>query len=114
MQTEITKRIQFDRTTKDFNVHIEIDGKEEYIGSAATYGQAEVLANNYAIAYYEDAHTPEKAAELIMSNSMSRHVAERTYPAFGRFVAQAEALALPAIVLDLGAQLADELTQALA
>jgi hypothetical protein len=111
---EVTKSIRYNKDTKDFDVYCAIDGDEpQYIGSVGSYGAGEVLANQYAIDFYIDAHTPEKAVELDMTSSMSRHVAAKTYPAFGRFVAQAEALALPAVVLDLGAQLADELTAAL-
>jgi hypothetical protein len=119
MTTEVTKRISYNRDGRDYDCYVSIDGDaEQYIGSAATYGQAEVKCNDHAIAYYEDAHTPEKAAELVMSNCLSRHVAAKTYPAFGRFLAEIEALGLPdqltdAIVLP-GAKLADELAAAIA
>lgn len=104
---EVTKRIQFDRVTKDFNVYVTVEGcEEQYIGSEPTYGQAEVAANQYAIDFYTDNHTPEKAAELVMANCLSRHVAAATYPAFARFCAGLER---GGDALDLGAQLADEL-----
>lgn len=43
------------------------------------------------------------------AHSLPAEVAEFTYPIFGRFCAQAEALELPPAAIDLGAQLADEL-----
>lgn len=119
MTTEITKRISYNKDTRDFDVFITIDEVEDYIGSASTYGQAEVKANQYAICYYEDNHTPEKAAELVMANDFScysipAHIAHKTYPIFGRFCIQAEALNASPEVLALAATMADDLIAALA
>lgn len=64
---DVTKEIKFNRDTKDFDLYITIDGRREYIGSAATQPAAETKCNDYTIAYYEDNHTPEKAAALILA-----------------------------------------------
>lgn len=68
---DITKRIAFNRDSRDFDCYVTIDGREEYIGSAPTNGAGEIKCNQYAIAYYEDNHTPEKAAELVMANQFA-------------------------------------------
>lgn len=71
MTTDITKEITFNRDTKDFDLYITIDGRREYIGSAPTNHAGDIKCNEYAIAYYEDNHTPEKAAALVMSNQFA-------------------------------------------
>jgi hypothetical protein len=43
------------------------------------------------------------------AHSLPAEVAAFSYPAFGRFCEQAEALELPPVAIDLGARLADEL-----
>lgn len=48
------------------------------------------------------------------AGNLPADVASVTYPIFGKFAAQVEALDLPAVVLDLGATMADELAAALA
>lgn len=63
---DIEKEITYDRLTKDYSMHIIIDGKREYIGSASTYGQAEIVTNQYAYDYLMDSHTIETATELLM------------------------------------------------
>lgn len=68
---EVTKRIQFNRDTMDFDLYITIDDVEEYIGSAPNHHIAEVRCNEYAINYYTDNHTPEKAAALILANTFA-------------------------------------------
>jgi hypothetical protein len=66
-----TKRITFNRDSCDFDCFVTIDGKEDYIGSAPTNHAGEIKCNQYAIAFYEDNHTPEKAASLIMANQFA-------------------------------------------
>lgn len=69
---DITKRISYNRDTRDYDCYVSIDGDaEQYIGSAPNNGAGEIKCNEYVIAYYEDNHTPEKAAELVMSNQFA-------------------------------------------
>ena len=63
------KRISYNKDTRDFDIYVGIDGPEQYIGSASTRPQAEQRASEYVIAYYEDAYTPERAAQLIMGRA---------------------------------------------
>ena len=65
---EVNKRIAWNRETKDYDCYISIDGDQEhYIGSAPNHSAAEKTCNDFAFNYYEDNHTPEKAAELVMA-----------------------------------------------
>jgi hypothetical protein len=64
---EVTKRIDYNRDTRDYDCLVAIDGgAEQYIGSASTYGRAETKCNTFVFDYYEDNNTPEKAAEFAM------------------------------------------------
>lgn len=63
----IEKAIEYNRANRDYDISIIIDGGEpQYIGSASTYGQAEIAANAYAYDYLMDSNTIETAAELVM------------------------------------------------
>jgi len=65
---EITKRIAYNRETRDYDCFIAFDGGDEQpIGSASTYGSAEKKCSDYAFDYYNDNHTPEKAAQIALS-----------------------------------------------
>ena len=65
--TAITKRIAYSRDDRDYAAYISIDGgPEEVIGSRPTFHDADLLADDYILNFYQDAHTPENAAELIM------------------------------------------------
>jgi hypothetical protein len=63
----VTKRIgEYDRVTKDYPAFVVFEnGQEEYIGSRPTHHDATLLASDYIIQLYQDAHTPEVAAALI-------------------------------------------------
>lgn len=63
----VTKRIgEWDALTKDYPAFVCFeDGTEEYIGSRPTTHDASLLASDYIIQWYQDNHTPEKAAQLI-------------------------------------------------
>jgi hypothetical protein len=63
---DIQKEIIFDRATRDFSMYISIDGKREYIGSASTYGEGEMMTNEYVFNFLMDSNTIETAAELLM------------------------------------------------
>lgn len=63
----ITTRIAYDAGS--YTCFVTIDGTEHAVGSAPTQGQGDVLCNEYLIAYFTDAHTPEKAAALVMANA---------------------------------------------
>jgi hypothetical protein len=64
---EVSKRIAYNRDTRDYDCLVAIDGgAEQYIGSASTYGQAETTCNTFVYDYYTDANTPEIAVELAM------------------------------------------------
>jgi hypothetical protein len=66
-QPAVTKRIgEYDPISKDFPSYVIFeDGHEEYIGSRPTHHDASLLASDYIIQWYQDNHTPEKAAQLI-------------------------------------------------
>jgi len=52
---EISKRIAYNRETRDYDCLVAIDGgAEQYIGSASTYSQAEVKR----MAYLDDTRAP--------------------------------------------------------
>lgn len=64
---EVTKRIQYNRDTRDYDCFVRIDaGAEQYIGSTPTYGEAESACADYAFDYYIDNCTPEKAATIVL------------------------------------------------
>lgn len=63
----IQKEINYSRQTRDYDMHIIIDGKREYIGSAPNYSQAERTCNQYVYDYLMDSNTIEAAAELLMA-----------------------------------------------
>jgi hypothetical protein len=68
---EVTKRIAYNRTTKDYDCFVSIDGDpEQYIGSAEVYSDAEAKCRDYAFHYYDDNHTPEKAAQIAMADEL--------------------------------------------
>jgi len=69
---EISKRIAYNRTSKDYDCYISIDGDpEQYIGSAPDYSAAEKTCNDFAFSYYEDNHTPEKAIAIALTDELS-------------------------------------------
>jgi hypothetical protein len=65
---EVTKEIKFNRETKDYDCFITIDELRQYIGSAPTHPAAETKCRDYAFSYYEDNHTPEKAAQVALTD----------------------------------------------
>jgi hypothetical protein len=68
---EITKRIAYNRTSKDYDCYISIDGDpEQYIGSADTHPAAETKCRDYAYNYYEDNNTPEKAVAVVLADEV--------------------------------------------
>lgn len=63
--TDIAKDFRFNGD--DYDIYVAIDGDTpQYIGSARTRTAAEQKASEYVIDYYTDAHTPEKAAQVVM------------------------------------------------
>lgn len=67
---EVTKRIAWNKQTKDYDCFIAFDGEDEQpIGSASTYGDAEKKCRDYAFDYYSDNHTPEKAVQIALDES---------------------------------------------
>ena len=65
---DITKRIRYNRDTRDYDCYVAIDGAEEqYIGSAATYHAGEVKCHEHVMDYFEISHTPETAAALVLA-----------------------------------------------
>jgi len=63
----VTKRIAYSREDHDYTAYVSIDGApEEPIGSRPTHHDASLLASDYIIQFYQDNHTPEAAASLIM------------------------------------------------
>ena len=74
---ELTKRIAYNRQNRDHDCFIAFDGEaEQYIGSASDYSAAEKVCNDYAYSYYEDNHTPEKAAQVVMTDEQATKDAE--------------------------------------
>jgi len=68
---EVTKRIAWNKKNKDYDCFVSIDGAaEQYIGSREVHGDAEALCRDYAFSYYEDNHTPEKAAAVAMADEL--------------------------------------------
>jgi hypothetical protein len=63
---DIQKEITYNRQTRDYDMHIVIDGTREYIGSARNNSEAERITNQYVFDYLMDSHTIETAAELLM------------------------------------------------
>lgn len=63
--TAPTKRIAYNRTSRDYDAFVTVDETEEYIGSRPTQHDASLLASDYIIQFYNDSHTPEAAAQLI-------------------------------------------------
>lgn len=75
---EVTKRIAYNKETKDYDCFIAFDGTDEQpIGSASTYGDAEKKCNAYAFDYYNDNHTPEKAVQVALVETLPD--ADNTY-----------------------------------
>ncbi len=65
---ELTKRIAYNKAGDNYDCYIAFDGgDEQYIGSAATYGEAEKKCQDFTFDYYSDAHTPEKAAQVALN-----------------------------------------------
>lgn len=65
---EVTKRIAYNKETRDYDCFVAFDGADEQpIGSAGTYGDAEKKCNAYAFDYYTDNHTPEKAVPIALN-----------------------------------------------
>lgn len=62
----MTTHIEYD--AGDYALSVEIDGTTHDLGRAATVGQGEAAINRFLIDFYLLHNTPEKAAELIMSN----------------------------------------------
>src|SRR4249920_2799081 len=71
----VTKEIIYNSDTRDYDCYVTIDDQREYIGSAPTFHDGECQCDEYTIRFYADAHTPEKAAQLIMEEveEESRH-----------------------------------------
>lgn len=63
---DIQKEITYCRETRDYDMHIIIDGTREYIGSARNHSEAETITNQYAFDYLMDSQTIETATELLM------------------------------------------------
>lgn len=64
----ITKRISYNRDTRDYDCYVAIDGDaEQYIGSAATYHAGEVKCHQHVMDYYDIHHTPEQIARLVLA-----------------------------------------------
>ncbi len=64
---DIQKEIAYSRANRDYDMFITIDGKREYIGSASTYSQAEVVTNQYVYDFLVDSNTIETAAALVLA-----------------------------------------------
>lgn len=70
----MTKSIEYNAATGNYDLIVEIDGAVHHIGDAPTQGAGDVKCNLFLIAYFEDACTPELAAELILANQFAGYV----------------------------------------
>lgn len=63
---QLTKRVEYDRLSRQYAAFVVFeDGTENLVGYAETQHDASLLASDSIISYYNDHHTPEKAAELV-------------------------------------------------
>jgi hypothetical protein len=75
---ELTKRIAYNKDNRDYDCFIAFDGTDEQcIGSAASYGAAEKVCNDYAYDYYNDNHTPEKAVQVALAEPTADYAETR-------------------------------------
>lgn len=64
---EITKHVRRNRQNRDYDCFVAFDGEaEQYIGSTPTYDEGLAKCDTFALDYYSDNHTPEKAAKIAM------------------------------------------------
>lgn len=65
MTTDLAKRIVY-RSVRDYDCFVDFGDGEQYLGSAPTRLDAERRCDDYALNFYLDTCTYEKAAAFVM------------------------------------------------